>query len=286
MLTEVEVMEAKEKVSEILLKSIRPNRYQRRIRFDPVKMSELENSIREHGVAQPILIRPYQREEGEDQEIAFELVFGERRCRASKNVGCEKIPGIIRDLSDEEARELTAIENIQREDLTLIEQAESIADLLEQYNNNYERVSQRLGKSHTYVCDRITLLSLPSKVKNMLEENKINIAQAKVIAELESEQDQITAAIWAEQLQLTANELRGRVQRKAKKSSLAQGRDSRNGVTTTKQLGIELVKIFDALEGYDLEKLHDFGKRRSLQGQLATVRDKINEFLEVLGKDD
>jgi len=169
----------KEKVVEIPLRDIRTNRSQPRQVFDEEKLQELALSIKEHGVIQPIIVRTI--ENGQ-----YEIVAGERRWRACQLIGAEKIPGIIKDLSEKETREIALIENIQREDLNPIEEAEAYSTLMEEYGLTQEELSRRVGKSRPFIANTVRLLALPEKVRKMVSEGLISAGHARSLLSLSS----------------------------------------------------------------------------------------------------
>lgn len=167
----------REEVQEIAVREIRPNPRQPRKEFDPDKLAELAASIREHGVVQPILVR--RTDEG------YELVAGERRWRAAQEAGVEKIPAVVRSLSGAQVLEIALIENLQREDLNPIEEAEAYRRLIEEFGLNQETLAQRLGKSRPQVSNTLRLLQLPDAVRQQVSAGRLSMGHAKVLLGLE-----------------------------------------------------------------------------------------------------
>ncbi len=174
------VAEAKESdVSEILLSDIRSNPYQPRKTFDETALKELSESIKEYGVVQPVIVKKSIK--------GYELIAGERRCKASKLAGKEKIPAIIKDFTDQEMMEIALLENVQREDLNPIEVANSINQIIKLKNITQEEFSQKFGKSRSYVTNLLGLLRLPELVKRMVEDKKLSMSHAKILSKLDDE---------------------------------------------------------------------------------------------------
>lgn len=166
-----------ETVSEILLDEIRPNPYQPRKNFDEKGLSELADSIKKSGVFQPIIVR-------KSTVKGYEIIAGERRFRASKLAEKGTIPAIIREVDEERMMEIAVLENLQREDLNPIEEAEAYNTLMEKLNLTQTQVSDRLGKSRPYIANYLRLLSLPAEVKTMIRQQKLSMGQARTLVSL------------------------------------------------------------------------------------------------------
>lgn len=169
-------------IVEIPLTEIRSNPYQPRKEFDEQSLREFAESIKEHGVIQPIIVKKSIK--------GYEIIAGERRTRASKMAGKETIPAIIREFTDQEMMEIALIENIQREDLNPIEEAEALAKIIESNNMTQEEAAKKFGKSRSYITNILGLLSLPEKTKKYVREGKISMGHARVLSKL-SDPDQI-----------------------------------------------------------------------------------------------
>ena len=148
------------KNTELLIDEISPNRFQPRKYFDDDKLEELVTSIRDNGVLQPIVVQKV--------EAGYELVVGERRWRASKKAGLKKIPAVIREVTDAQALELAIIENIHRQDLNPIEEADAYARLADEFALTQEMIAKRVGKSRTAVANTLRLLKLSRNIKEDL----------------------------------------------------------------------------------------------------------------------
>lgn len=169
--------ESSEGVIEIKLADIRPNPYQPRQIFDDDRLKELADSIKESGVFQPIIVK-----KGVN---GYELIAGERRLRASKLAGKEKIPAIVRDYTDEQVLEITVLENLQREDLTPIEEGQAFLTLIKKLNLTQDEVAKKVGKSRPYITNYIRLLQLPDNVKMMVDQKQLSNAQARALLKLQ-----------------------------------------------------------------------------------------------------
>ena len=177
------VSEAKEgEVVEIPLTEIRSNPYQPRKDFDEEALKEFAESIKQHGVIQPIIVKKSIK--------GYELIAGERRTRASKMAGKDTIPAIIKDFDDQQMMEIALIENIQREDLNPIEEAEAFDKIIKSYNMTQEEAATKFGKSRSYITNLLGLMNLPEKVKNYVKTKKISMGHARVLSKL-SDQEQI-----------------------------------------------------------------------------------------------
>lgn len=162
------------KPSKLNIAHLRPGTYQPRRHFDDSAIEQLAESIRAHGVLQPLLVRPI----GEDE---YEIIAGERRWRASQAAKLHEVPVIIQDLTDEEALEIALIENLQRQDLTPLEEADGYKQLIDKFGHTQEKLAQQLGKSRSHIANMMRLLSLPVEVKAMLEEGLITSGHARAL---------------------------------------------------------------------------------------------------------
>jgi len=165
------------------LESLKPNPFQPRKFMDEKAIEELALSIKEKGILQPILVRP--------KDGGFEIIAGERRWRAAQRAGLKKVPVIVKEVSDRELLELALIENLQRQDLNPLEEAEAYKTLIEQYGYTQEEIAQRVGKDRSSVANSLRLLKLPEEVKEALREGKITRGHAMAILSLPSEKEQL-----------------------------------------------------------------------------------------------
>lgn len=160
----------------IALELIRPNPYQPRKTFEEERLNDLASSIQQHGILQPIVLR--QTVQG------YYIVVGERRFRASQLAGLTKVPAIIKELSDEDMMELAIIENLQREDLNAIEEAESYKKMMTDLNITQQEVARRLGKSRPYIANMLRLLQLPKNVAQMVQHGVLSSAHGRTLLTL------------------------------------------------------------------------------------------------------
>ena len=171
-----EVRAAADVVAEIPLDQIDENPYQTRRSFDAAALAELAESIKANGLAQPVVLRP-------GANSRYVLVLGERRCRASKLAGKTTVPAIVRQLGNEQAAEMTIVENLQRQDLNCLEQAEAFARLSREFNLTQEQIGQRTGVSRESVANYIRLLKLPATVLDLVAQGKLGFSEARVLLE-------------------------------------------------------------------------------------------------------
>lgn len=175
------------RLREIDVDDVVPNPKQPRQVLNDEKLRELAGSIKEHGVVQPIVVRSL--EDGK-----YELIAGERRWRACRELGMKKIPAVIREYGDLDAAAVALIENVQREDLNPLEEARAYKILMEDFGLTQEDISKRVGKSRPFVGNMVRLLSLPQEIQQMVMENRLSAGHARAILGLESKEQQISAA--------------------------------------------------------------------------------------------
>ena len=160
---------------------IEPDRGQPRTKFDEEALSELENSIREHGVLQPLLVRPM-------SDGTYRIVAGERRWRAARRAGLTELPVIIRSLTDAEAAAIALIENLQREDLNAIEEATGIRRLIEEYNFTQEEAADKLSKSRPAIANALRLLALPNDVMKLVSDGALSAGHGRALLGLNNKE--------------------------------------------------------------------------------------------------
>lgn len=170
-------------VQELPLNDIRPNPYQPRRQFSEGELAELADSIRRYGVLQPIVVR--------SGDEGLELVAGERRLRACKMLGLDTIPAVVRDLSDEDLAVLALVENLQREDLHFLEEAQGYQRLLEEFGLTQEELAKRIGKSQSTIANKIRLLKLSPPVQDFISREIISERHARALLKLPGEEEQL-----------------------------------------------------------------------------------------------
>ena len=174
-LEEVEKGEAKAAAEAIAIDLIRPNPDQPRRRFGEEEIEELAASIREHGVIQPLILRPHPSGEG------FEIVAGERRWRAAQRAQLHELPAVVRELDDATVLEFAIVENIQRSDLTPVEEARGYSRLIDEFSHTQERLGAIVGKSRSHIANALRLLTLPVSVLKHLEEGRLSAGHARAL---------------------------------------------------------------------------------------------------------
>ncbi|CAM3942358.1 ParB/RepB/Spo0J family partition protein [Mesobacillus zeae] len=165
--------EKEETVQEISIKEIRPNPYQPRKVFQKESIEELKLSIMEHGILQPIILRKSIK--------GYEILAGERRFRAAKEAGLERVPAVVRNFTEQQMMELALLENLQREDLNPIEEGTAYQTLMEKLKLTQEELAKRLGKSRPHLANHIRLLSLPPKIQELISEGKITMGHGRAL---------------------------------------------------------------------------------------------------------
>ena len=175
-----------EEIVELPLSELRSNPYQPRKNFDEEALQELANSIKEHGVFQPIIAKKSIK--------GYEIIAGERRVKASILAGKETVPAIIRDFSDQDMMEIALLENLQRENLNALEEALAYKKLLEELSLTQEQLANRLGKSRSHITNMLGLLKLPEEVKDMIMANKLSMSHARVLSKIEDNEKIIEIA--------------------------------------------------------------------------------------------
>lgn len=169
------------------ISEIEPNRSQPRTEFNEEALAELADSIARHGVIQPLLVKPM-------IDGGYQIVAGERRWRAARMAGISEVPVVIRDLTDSEVMEIALIENLQREDLSIIEEALGYKTLMDKYGFTQEEVSKSVGKSRPAVTNALRLLNLPKNIIDLIKEDKISAGHARALLAFKSEKDMQEAA--------------------------------------------------------------------------------------------
>lgn len=187
-----------EKVIEMKLNEIEPDINQPRKVFDEEKLSELADSIKEHGVLQPIIVTK--------RKDYYQIIAGERRWRASKLAGLKTIPTIVRDYDEKKIREVSLIENIQRENLNPIETAKAIKELMEEHNLTQEQLAKTLGKSRSAIANTVRILNLDERVIDMVNEGKLTEGHARSLVSISNPQKQYKLALEIVNLDMSVRE--------------------------------------------------------------------------------
>ena len=271
-INETNTLKDESMIQEIPLDEIRPNPHQPRLHFDKVALQELSDSIKQSGVLQPIVLRA-------SSVTGYEIVAGERRVRASKLAGKSTIPAIVRQLSEEEMIELAILENLQREDLTALEEAEAYSMMMEKLSLTQSEVAARLGKSRPHITNSLRLLKLPNQVKDMLNQEKISMGIARTLLGLKDKALIIPFAEQAVREDLTVRQLEKTVSR------MNQEKISDSKIANKT---IEKPNYIKASEGLLVEKLGtdvNINNKNNGQGKIIieyTSEDDLTRILEAL----
>ncbi len=262
---EPEISAPQSGVLEIPISQIRTNKYQPRTDFKQDKLNDLVNSIREKGVVQPVLARKVQ--------DGYELIAGERRLRAAKTLGLEKIPAILRNVADVDMLEISLIENIQREELNAIEEAVAYQRLVTEFNFTQEAVAKVLGKDRSTVANCLRLLNLPKKIQEFISSGDITAGHAKAILSLPTDITQMSVCKVIMKKGLSVRESEALVTRRLLGSKPAAPRKKDGGIS---EIENQLQQIF----GTRVVIAH--GKKRGkIQIEYYSTED-LNRILDML----
>ncbi len=224
-------------VNEIDIRKIDPNKNQPRKRFDANSLKELTESIKQHGIIQPIIVN-------EEKNGRYTIIAGERRFRASINAGLKTIPAIVRKYSERQIKEVSLVENLQREDLNPIEAAKAIRELMTEYNFTQETVADRIGKSRPLVANTLRLLSLSPEVIEMIEQNKISAGHGKCLVAVEDKHKQIELAKLVIENRLTVRDLENLIRNEKPGQRNVSLREKVVQSIELKELGHRLQRLF------------------------------------------
>ena len=200
-----------EKIIEMKINNIEPNINQPRKIFDDEKMLELADSIKEHGVLQPIIVAK--------KDNYYQIIAGERRWRASKLAGLKTIPTIVRDYDEKKIREVALIENIQRENLNPVEMAKALKELMEEHNLTQEQLSKTLGKSRSAIANTVRILNLDERVIKLVSEGKLTEGHARSLVTIPSPQKQYKMALDIVNLELSVRDAESLVKNEKKEKA-------------------------------------------------------------------
>lgn len=196
---------------------IEPNRTQPRKEFNDASLAELADSIQQHGVLQPLLVRPI-------FGGGYQIVAGERRWRAARMAGISEVPAVIREMSDSEVMELALIENLQREDLNPLEEAQGYQSLIETYGFTQEEVSKTVGKSRPTVTNALRLLNLPKEILDMVNSGKLSAGHARTLLSFPSSETMLKAARMAVEQGISVRELEKMSKKAVEQAQIKAGR--------------------------------------------------------------
>jgi len=256
------------------IEEIIPSRSQPRKYFDESKLQELAESIKEKGILEPLIVR---RVDG-----GYELIVGERRWRAAQKAGLKEVPILVKEMEGREALEISLIENLQREDLNPIEEAEAYKRLTEEFNISQGELATRIGKDRTTIANALRLLKLPSEIRNHLLQNRITAGHARAILSLETKEKQKELCALIIQKGLSVREAEALARRWSEKPKRV--------VTPTKRrsdLESQLNSLQDSLRRYLGTKVHitQKGKRGKIEIEYYSFEDLGRIIEAILGKD-
>jgi len=266
----IEKIQDGEIISNLNIDDLRPNPYQPRKHFDDEKLLELTESVKEHGVLQPIIVK---------KDIkGYIIIAGERRFRASKNAGSKTVPAIVREYSDDLMMQHALIENLQREDLNPIEEAISYKLVMQKLNLTQEKFAEKIGKSRTYVTNMIRLLNLPEFVITAIEEKEISIGHAKIIAGIKDEEKILKLAMIVKEKQISVRELEEIIKKDEKENKdISKDKIERSNNTHIKSIESNLNNFF----GTKVDIKDSNGKGQIVIKYLSA--DDLNRVLDIMG---
>jgi len=254
-----------ERVNQLPVASIVPNQFQPRKRFDETKLKELKNSIKAKGVIQPVIVRK--------SKAGHELIAGERRFRAVKELGFREIPAIVKEVSDADSLELSLIENIQREELNPIEEARAYTDLSEKFSFSQDEIAKAVGRDPSTVSNTLRLLTLPQLIQNYIEDNLISMGHAKAILALPTERSRIRFSKRIMRGSLSVRQAEELIRQRLKKPKKAAPKDA------------ELSRIEEELQHYlgtRVKAIH--GKKRGRLEVFYYSNDDLERILNLIIK--
>ncbi|MCD7731040.1 MAG: ParB/RepB/Spo0J family partition protein [Oscillospiraceae bacterium] len=221
-------------VQTLRMSEIEPNKGQPRQSFDEAAIASLADSIHQHGLIQPIVVR--------ETPTGYQIIAGERRWRACRMLGMNEIPVVIKNFNDSEAAQIALIENIQRQDLNPIEEAAAYKELMEKYEMTQEELSKAVGKSRSAIANSVRMLNMPDEIQNMLKKNELSAGQAKAIAAAETEEEMIEIARKAANGQMTVRAIEKELSKKAEEYAppLQEERQKRQAETYLTEMEISL----------------------------------------------
>ena len=260
-----EKTDASEKISKLNIESIVPNKYQPRKKFNEAKLKELKDSIKSKGVIQPVIVRR--------AGNGYELIAGERRFRAVKELGFKEVPAIVKDVTDADSLELSLIENIQREELNVIEEARAYTDLSEKFSFSQDAIAKAVGKDHSTISNTLRLLTLPALIQNYIEDNLLSMGHAKAILALPTERSRIRFSKRIMRKNLSVRQAEDLIRQRLNKPKKQTSKDA------------ELVRIEEELQQYlgtRIKAIH--GKKRGRLEIFYYSNDDLERILNLIVK--
>lgn len=272
-ITKQKKQSTEESVTELDINKIYPNPNQPRKYFDEEALQELASSIKMHGVIQPLVVN-------KTDDDNYMIIAGERRWRASNIAGLEKVPVVIKNYTEKQIREVSIIENLQREDLNPIEAARAIKQLMEEYNLTQETVSDRIGKSRSNVANTLRLLSLYPEVIKMIEDGKLSSGHARSLVVVDDTTQQIKLAKQAADGKMSVRELE-----KAVKNYL---NPPKNVSTKVAEQSLELKELINEMQRVFATKVSAIGNdnkgRIYIDYYSRDDLDRLSDLIELLKK--
>ena len=254
-----------EVVEEIELAQIRPNPYQPRKHFNEEALQELADSIKQSGVFQPIIVR-------QSTIKGYELIAGERRVRASRLAGKETIPAIIRQLDEEAMIEIAVVENLQREDLSPLEEAEAYSIFMNKLNLTQAQVAERIGKSRPYIANYLRLLSLPEEIKALVSNDQLSMGQARTLLSLKDKAKMVPLAKKVISGKLTVRQLEDLVAKANEEVKQKKAKPSKEESKSSHLLALE-----EQMQEYfgTTTKIHQRGNKGKIEIEFLSESDLI-----------
>lgn len=249
---------------------IEPNRDQPRKEFDEEALVQLADSIRTHGVIQPLLVRP-------NTNGTYQLVAGERRWRAARMAGLGEVPVVIREMENSEAAEIALVENLQREDLNAMEESLGYKELMERYGLTQDEVAKRIGKSRPAVANAVRLLGLPAEVQDMVKKGALSAGHARALLAFSSEKEMLEYAQAAANTGMTVREL----ERKAKTPRKKQEAAPKSGPVFPEDSYLKEMELALKNELNRSVKIQERGKKGIIEIEYFS-RDELKDIVERL----
>jgi len=257
----------------LAVSKLHAGKYQPRSQFNETALAELAESIRKNGIMQPIIVRASQKHNGK-----YEIVAGERRWRASQIAGLDEVPVIIRDIPDKQALELALVENIQRQDLSPIEEANGYQRLIEEFEYTQEELASTIGKSRSHVANLLRLLSLPDEIREMLEKNELTMGHARALIgvpnAVQLARDIIRKGLNVRQVEQASREVQG-----IEKRTVSRG-GQRGAYTSSANKDPDIIALEETLsENLGLKvSINDRGQ----SGEIVIAYDSLAQLDEIL----
>lgn len=257
-----------EKIYQLNIKEISKNPYQPRKHFDAEKLNELAKSIEESGILQPIIVR-------KSDLVGYELLAGERRLRAAQLAKLDKVPAIVRTYSDDDMMILSILENLQRDDMSPLDEAHSVKKIIDKSSMTHDEVAKHLGKSRSYVSNLLRILKLPPKVLLLLEDKKLSLAHARTLLGEEKEDRQVFLAEKTVEEKLNVRQLENIIY---KKNNIKKDKSKKSIYIEEKEK--EIVKQLGISNKISFNKATQHGK---IELQFESL-EKMEEILNILTK--